>query len=180
MQKLIGTGATSPIVGLMIGTNVAFFGLYSVSSGPMKLKLQNVFTMQPSSLPTSLVFTHFANTNIYSLLFNSGVLATIGSQLLFANGPSAFLRVFMISAGASSVFAAAQMRHKPTKSYAGGIGVSAGLITYTAFSAPHLLRMFRLSPMALVAATMLYGIVNEETAVLGSMSAGYAAFLLAL
>lgn len=113
-------------------------------------------------------------------MFNCGVLATIGSQLLLANGPSAFMRLFMISAGASSVFAAASMRHKPTKSYAGGIGVSAGLITYCAFSAPHLLRMFRLSPMVFVAATMLYGIVNEETAVLGSMGATYAAFLMAL
>jgi len=71
------------------------------------------------------------------------------------------------------------MRHSPTKSYCGGIGVSAGILTYTAFAAPQILAMYT-APMLAVSASLLYGLYNDEAAVLGSMSASYAAFLMAL
>ena len=45
MQKLLGQGAQSPLINIIIGTNVAFFGLYSISTGPMKLKLRKYFSM---------------------------------------------------------------------------------------------------------------------------------------
>lgn len=62
----------------------------------------------------------------------------------------------------------------------GGLGVSAALITYTAFQAPGYISVLRLSPMTIVGTTLLYGLYYNDKAVIGGLSAGYVAFLLAL
>lgn len=80
-----------------------------------------------------------------------------------------------VTAAGSSLFAAVDVRKNQTKSYAGGLGVSAGLLTYSAFAHPTLL-----TPISLVGAAVLYGFYTDDRAILGGVSAGYAAFLLAL
>ena len=60
------------------------------------------------------------------------------------------------------------------------MGLSAALLTDTAFYAPSYLTILRLSPMTIVGSTLLYGLYSNDKAVIGGLSAGYAAFLLAL
>jgi hypothetical protein len=60
------------------------------------------------------------------------------------------------------------------------LGLSAALLTYTGFYSPGYLSILRLSPMTIVGATLLYGLYSNDKAVLGGLSAGYVAFLLAL
>lgn len=86
-----------------------------------------------------------------------------------------------LAAAGSSLFAAADMRHDSTKSYSGGLGLSAGLTTYAAFRHPEALRVLsRLSPITLVGLSVAYGLYCEDKSVIGGVSAGYLAFLLAL
>ena len=54
------------------------------------------------------------------------------------------------------------------------------MLTYTAFYGPGHISLLRVSPMAIVGATLLYGLYNNDKAVLGGLSAGYVAFVLAL
>lgn len=58
--------------------------------------------------------------------------------------------------------------------------MTAGLLTYTAFHTSSYLRILRLQPLAVLSFTLLYGLHNNDKAVLGGASAGYLAFLLAL
>ena len=102
-------------------------------------------------------------------------MATVGRQLIHGRGQTNFLRLFAVTAAGSSVFAAADVYKNQTKSYAGGLGVSAGLLTYSAFAHPALF-----TPISLVGAAVLYGFYADDKAILGGVSAGYAAFLLAL
>ena len=80
----------------------------------------------------------------------------------------------------SGLFAFVDARHNQEKAYVGGLGVSAGLLTFAAFSQPAHLLMLRFAPMTLVGASLLYGFYNDDKAVLGGVATGYAAFLLAL
>ena len=83
-------------------------------------------------------------------------------------------------AATSALSAAIEVRNNQEKSYVGGLGVSAGLLTYAAFLNPGYFRFIKLSPITILAASLLYGFYNEDRSVLGGVSAGYAAFLLAL
>lgn len=102
-------------------------------------------------------------------------MATVGRQLLHGRGQTNFLRLLGVSAAGSSLFAAVDVHKNQTKSYAGGLGVSAGLLTYSAFAHPTLF-----TPISLIGAAVLYGFYTDDRAILGGVSAGYAAFLLAL
>jgi hypothetical protein len=83
-----------------------------------------------------------------------------------------------MSALGSAIFAAADMRHDASKSYSGGLGVSAGLLTYTAFA--HGRFLTRLPGVNVVFVTLLFGLYFRDYSVLGGTTAGYLAFLLAL
>ncbi len=90
------------------------------------------------------------------------------------------MRLLGLTVVGSGLFAFVDARHKQEKSYIGGLGVSAGLLTYAAFSQPAHLLMLRFAPMTLLGASLLYGFYNDDKAVLGGIATGYAAFLLAL
>ena len=73
------------------------------------------------------------------------------------------------------------MRHDQRISYAGGLGMSAGLLTYTAFNyGSHLRVLGRITPYSFVALSLFYGFYFNDKSVLGGTSAGYLAILLAL
>lgn len=182
MQKLLTSGPGSQLPKTFLYANLGLYAAYTLSSGPLKLKYEKYLTMQSGSLPTALIFSHFCNTNPFATLFNCGVLGTIGMNIAQCHGASTFLKVVALSIGASTLLSLAQMRHDSSKSYSGGAGISAGLITYTAFANPQLLaiRGFPLPPTAYFAAALFYGLYSNNSAVIGGVGAGYAAFLLVL
>ena len=100
----------SLMVKRVLYANTAFFGFYLLSSGPMKLKYQRTFTAAPNSGVESLLYFHFAHTNLLQFLFTSGVLYTIGNYHIAAYGCSSFLRVFGASALGGSVLTAVGLR----------------------------------------------------------------------
>jgi len=57
--------------------------------------------------------------------------------------------------------------------------LSAGLLTYAAFTRTGSLGIIKFAPTGIVAASLLYGFYFDDKSVLGGVSAGYAAFLLA-
>lgn len=165
----------------MLFANLFFFGAYHLSNGPSKQRIQSWFVMAPNSYYTPLLLTHFAHTNPVPLAFNCYILSTLGASLLKTRGCAGFMLVAGVSAAGSALFAAADMRHDSTKSYTGGLGMSAGLVTYAAFRHPETLRVLcRLSPLTLVGLSVAYGLYCEDKSVIGGVSAGYLAFLMAL
>jgi len=67
--------------------------------------------MQPESGFKTLLTTHFCHTQFLPLVFNCGVLATFGHQLLAAKGSSHFMRLLGLTAGSSALFAAIDIRN---------------------------------------------------------------------
>ncbi len=104
----------------------------------------------------------------------------MGSQLVSLRGTSNFLRLLAVGAAGSALFAGLDVRHNEKQVQAGGLGLSAALLTYTAFYAPGYLSLLRISPMTIVGSTLLYSLYTNDKSVLGGLSAGYVAFLLAL
>ena len=63
---------------------------------------------------------------------------------------------------------------------AGGASVSAGLITYNAFKNPQFFTALRFNPLLFAAALTTYGIFYSDAGVLGGVTGGYLAVILAL
>lgn len=164
----------------LIAANVAFYGAYQFVTGPTRVRLSREFTLQPESGIQAAFTYHFAHTSLAPMLFNSFVLATVGSQMFAAHGCASFTRVLLAGAAGASLFALADMRSNPNQVQAGGLGLSAALISYSAFKAPHFLSLLRFNPTFLVPAFIAYSLMYNDKSVLGGTCAGYAAFLLAL
>ena len=163
----------------LLTANLAFFGIYHLSCGSQKLRMRRTVCLEPESGITSLATFHFCHTNIVPLLFNCGVLATLGSSHLVHMGASHFASVYFGSCAAGAVFAAWDMRSNPNQTQAGGMAGSAGLIAYHAMRNKHWFRA-GFTPMMALGGMLLYGMVYDDKAALGGTSAGFAAFLLAL
>ena len=54
------------------------------------------------------------------------------------------------------------------------------MVTYGAFAQPQYFAVTKFHPYTLVAGALLYGMLYNDKAVVGGLSAGYIAFLLAL
>ncbi len=67
------------IIKQLITANVAIYAIYKLSSGPSRLRVKRDFTLQPESGPQALFTYHFVHTKFWPLVFNCGILATVGS-----------------------------------------------------------------------------------------------------
>ena len=99
------------IVNYIIGANVGIFGLYMFSSGPTGLRMQRQFTVTPDSGIQSLLTFHMVHTEPLPLLFNCGILATVGAYHRKAFGYNSFLRLFGVGAAAASLAVAIGARY---------------------------------------------------------------------
>ena len=167
----------SRMVKTILYANSALFGFYLLSSGPTKLRYQRTFTAAPNSNIESLLYFHFAHTNILQFLFTSGVFYTIGNYHMAAFGCSSFLKIFGASALGGTVLTAIGLRTGvTTEAQAGAMAPAAGLIAYNVFRNPGWFKMF-LRPVPLLAALTLYGAFYGDRAAIGGISVGYLAFL---
>ena len=78
--------------------NGGVFAYYTLSTGPSKLRFEKGYNAGPNSGIFSLLYFHFAHTNILQLLFTSGVFYTIGNYHIATYGCQHFIRLFAASA----------------------------------------------------------------------------------
>lgn len=62
IKNFPSTAVRSDLIRQIITFNVAFYGIYHLSSGPIKHRYKSIFTMQPESGPNTLFTFHFAHT----------------------------------------------------------------------------------------------------------------------
>ena len=144
------------------------------------MKLKRYFTVTPSSGAQSLLTFHFCHTSMLPLLINSFALGTLGVMHCRTAGLSSFMLIFGMGCAAASVAVAIDARSNPKQVQAGSLGASSALLAYHVFRNPSYFALLRVQPMLLTAIALGYGIYNEDVAVVGGLTAGYAAFLLAL
>ena len=159
---------------------LAFFGVYSLVSGPNKMKMKRYFTVSPDSGVQSLATFHLCNTDAVQCALNLGILGTVGTQICRARGASAFTQILGLGALGASLAVALDARGNAEQVQAGSLGLSATMLTYAAFAQPKYFALNRYHPATLVAGALLYGMMYNDKAVVGGISAGYLAFLLAL
>jgi len=149
-------------------------------SGPNQMKLKRYFTVTPSSGAQSLATFHFCHTSMVPLVVNLTALGSLGIFHCKTFGLFPFVRLFGLGCAAASVAVAIDARTNPKQVQAGSLGASSALLSYHAFRSPSYFALMRYQPITLAAAALAYGIYNEDSAVVGGVTAGYAAFLLAL
>ena len=164
---------------LVVG-QLAFYGMYTLASGPNRMKLKRWFTVSPDSGLQSLATFHLCHTSAVPLFVNVAALSSLGLFHCRTAGVASFLRIFGLGAAAASAAVAIDARSNPAQTQAGSLGCSAALLSYHAFQNPAYFSMLRVSPFTLPAAALAYGIYNNDAAVVGGLTAGYAAFLLVL
>lgn len=160
--------------------SLGLYGWHQCMSGPSRLFYTRTFTLQPEAGFLALPSSNFCPTSLLGALASSFSLASVGSLIYKTRGCATFGTVLGLTCAGASLFACMDMRHNQHKAYAGGMGMGAGLMTYTAFNHPHMLNFVRFTPMTLVLAAVAYGFYYRDMSVIGGISGGYLAFLLAL
>ena len=169
-----------PLVRNLFLGQLAFFGLYSVVSGPSQMKLKRYFTVSPDSGIQSLATFHLCHTSPWALALNLGVLGSLGAYQCKTFGAGSFIRVFGLGCALASVAVASDAMTNPQQVQAGSLGASAALLSYTCFRNPAYFGLIRVQPLTLTALALAYAIYFDDKAVVGGLTAGYAAFFLAL
>ena len=101
------------IVRQMFIGQLAFYGFYSLVSGPSQMKLKKYFTVTPESGMQSLATFHFCHTSVTPLLVNLGVLGTLGAYHARTSGTHSFMRLFGLGCAAASIAVAIDARSNP-------------------------------------------------------------------
>ena len=107
-------------------------------------------------------------------------MANVGSNILSSHGLTRFYKLLAVCMAGSATLAAIDMHHNVNLTQAGGLGMTAGLITYAAFTQSRSLAMLRLQTITIVTTTLGYAFTYNDNAVIDSCAASYTAFLLAL
>ena len=94
---------------LIVG-QLAFYGFYSLISGPNQMKLKRYFTVSPSSGAQSLATFHLCHTSMAPLALNTYALATLGAYHCRTAGLNSFIRLFGLGCAAASVAVAMDAR----------------------------------------------------------------------
>merc|ERR1712166_287484 len=113
VKALPFTAERPTIIKGLISLNLAFYGIYNLSSGPARTRMRNYMTLQPESGPQALLMMHTSHTSLLPMLFNCGVLATLGASHITHMGCSHFSLIFGASCAAGALFAGMDMRNNP-------------------------------------------------------------------
>ena len=159
---------------------LAFFGIYSLVSGPAQMQMKRKFTVSESSSLQSLLTFHLCHTNPVNLAVNLGFLGTFGAYHYRTMGRRSFITLFAIGSIVASIAVYADARTNSKQVQAGSFGGSMALLTHTAFRNPAYFGLMRIAPLSMVAGAAAYGIYFDDAAIVGGIIGGYSAFLLAL
>lgn len=151
----------------LVAVNCFMFGCWAFGSGINAQWMRKNLSMTPGSSPLTMATTHFVHYDPVLFALNTAVLWKCG--LTFG---AKFSMPLVLGIGLTSgLFAAWDMRNTHSKSYASGLGLSAGLLTYggVAGFVPYALGMIPLG--------LLYSVYKEDKAVMGGIIGGYAIFM---
>ena len=101
--------------------------------GPLSQTYKNYMTLDTNSSILSMPLCHFGHTSALALLFNSGVLWTIGNSHVKTYGCMRFMYVFGAGCAFASLLAAKEVYSNGGPQLAGSIGGTSALITYNVF-----------------------------------------------
>ena len=158
--------------------NTVMFGAYTVMNGSEKMLYKKYFTLAGESSITSIPLCHFSHTNAFSFLFNSAALYTLGNMHARKYGCGHFVGVLGASCVAATALGLMHVYNNNEATIAGGMGATAGLVTYNAFKNPAWFKWMRLHPYMWLTALALYGAYGNDKAAIGGMAGGYVAFML--
>ena len=122
---------------------------------------------------------HLANFSLPWLLFNSGVMYTVGNYHVTKYGKSHFLRLLGLSALGGSLAAAYAVHNDRNFTASSSIALTGGLLGYNIFKNPQWFR-YGLRAFPLLFLFTLYSAFYNDRAALGGLSAGYLFFVLGL
>ena len=86
--------------------NVGIYGGYMLMGGPLSLTYKKYMTLDSNSSILALPLSNFGHTSALALLFNSGVLWTIGNNHAKMYGCMRFTSVFGAGCAVASLLAA--------------------------------------------------------------------------
>ena len=115
---------------------VAFYGIYSLISGPNRMKMKRYFTVSPESGLQSLATFHFCHTSAWPLVVNLSALTTLGSYIARTQGTASFMRVFGLACAGASLAVAVDALSNDKQVQAGSLGATSGMLAYSAFKYP--------------------------------------------
>ena len=108
------------------------------------------------------------------------MISSLGSYICKTRGSGTFLQVLGLSALGASLAVATDARSNINQVQAGGLGLSAGMMTYGVYRSPAYFALWRFQPLTYMTLILAYGLFYDDKAVIGGLAAGYAAFLMAL
>ena len=133
VKRLPLHSARSNTVKYLLAANVGLFGLYLLQPGPQKLTFRKTWVMEADSGYHSFVFSHFAYTSLPSLLFNGGILYTIGNYHVLKYGANHFLALYGIGLLAGAAITALDLYRNRNQRISGGIAGTGVLLGYNIF-----------------------------------------------
>ena len=83
--------------------NAGLFGIYLVGSGPVGHMYRQYLTLESNSSVLAIPTCHFGHTSAAALLFNSGIMWTLGNNHVKKYGCSKFAAVLGVSCGLASI-----------------------------------------------------------------------------
>ena len=90
----------------LVQMNVGLYGLYLFMNGPQGIVFRNYFTLDSNSSVLALPLSNFGHTSVIALLFNSGILWTIGNSHAMKYGCVHFTMVFGAGCAVATLLAA--------------------------------------------------------------------------
>ena len=123
------------------------------------------------------------HTSLVPALFNAYVLTTFGKYHWNVLGARSFVAIAALSAIGGSLLTANAVMGDERYYASGANGITAGLLAFHAFKTPNLFGAFRWArfiPMGWVGLALAYGINQNDVGIVGGVSGGFLAFLLAL
>merc|ERR1719329_445538 len=90
----------------IVALNVGLYGAYMFMGGPLSMTYKKYFTVDTDSSILSLPLCHVGHTSALALLFNSGVLWTVGNSHVKSYGCVRFMTVLGAGCLVASLLAA--------------------------------------------------------------------------
>lgn len=105
-------GMPTLVKNLFLG-QIAFFGAYTLVSGPNRMKLKRYFTVSPDSGLQTLGTFHMCHTSAIPLILNLGMMGSLGTYLCKNVGVGPFTQLLALGAVGATLAVAMDARSNP-------------------------------------------------------------------